>query len=65
MTGEVLDRGVGEHPVGQREQVRLERTEPLAGVGAGRQCADLDLGVAEQQAEHLAPGVPTGPGDGD
>ena len=46
-------------------QVRLERAERLARVGAGGQRADLDLGVAEQQAQHLAAGVPAGSGDRD
>ena len=46
-------------------QVRLERAERLARVGAAGQGADLDLGVAEQQPQHLAPGVPAGAGDGD
>ena len=65
VAGQGLDRRVGQDPVGQREQVRLERAEPLARVGAGGQRADLDVGVPQQQAQHLAPGVPTGSGDGD
>ena len=36
-----------------------------AGVGAAGERADLDLGVAEQQAQHLASGVPAGAGDRD
>ena len=56
---------VVEDPVGERHQVRLERAEALAGVGARGEGADLDLGVAQQQAQHLAAGVPTGSGDGD
>ncbi len=52
-------------PVGERHQVWLQRTEPLPRVGARGQGADLDLRVAQEQAEHLAPGVPTGSGDGD
>ena len=54
-----------EDPVGQRHQVRLERAEPLAGVGPAGEGADLDLGVAQQQAQHLTPGVPAGSGDRD
>ena len=65
VAGEGLGVGRLEHPVGQRHQVRLEGAEGLAGVGAAGQRADLDLGMAEQQAQHLAAGVPTGSGDGD
>ena len=65
VAGQRLHRRVDEDAVGEREQVRLERAEPLAGVGARGQGADLDLGVAEEQAQDLAPGVPTGSGDGD
>ena len=39
--------------------------ERLAGVGGAGERADLDLGVAEQQPQQLAPGVPAGSGDGD
>ncbi len=60
-----LERGVDQDPVGERQQVRLERAESFAGVGPRGQRADLHLGVAEQQAQDLAPGVPTGSGDGD
>ena len=63
VAGERLDRGLLEDPVGQRHQVRLERAERLPGVGAGGHRADLDVGVAEQQPEHLAAGVPAGAGD--
>jgi hypothetical protein len=45
--------------------VGLEGAEALTGVGPGREHSDLDLGVAEQQPQHLAPGVPAGSGDGD
>ena len=62
--GERLDRGLLEHPVGERHQVRLERAERLTGVGAGGDRPDLDVRVGEQQAEHLAAGVPAGAGDG-
>ena len=63
VTGEDLDRGRLEHPVGERHQVWLERPEQLAGVGAGREGADLDPGVAEQEPQDLAPGVPAGARD--
>jgi hypothetical protein len=45
--------------------VRLERTEALAGVGARGERADLDAGVAQEEAQDLTPGVPTGSGNGD
>ena len=54
-----------EHPVGQRQQVRLQGPEALAGVAPAGQRADLDARVPQQQPEHLAPGVPAGAGDGD
>ena len=65
VAGERLRAGLLEDPVGERHQVRLEATERLAGVAAGRQRADLDLGVAEQQAQQLTAGVPAGSGDRD
>ena len=65
VAGEGLGAGLLEHPVGQRHQVRLQHAEALARVGPAGEGADLDVGVAEQQAEDLAPGVPTGSGDGD
>jgi hypothetical protein len=43
----------------------LEGAEELAGVAAGRQRADLDPGVCEQEAQQLTAGVSTGSGDGD
>ena len=57
--GEDLGGGLLEHPVGQGQQMRLERTEPLARVGVAGQGADLDLGVREQQAQHFPARVPT------
>jgi hypothetical protein len=54
-----------EDPLGERDEVGLERPEELAGVAVGGQRPDLDRGVAEQQAQQLAAGVPTGSGDRD
>ena len=62
---EGLGGGLLEHPLGQRHQVWLERAERLAGVAPGGQRADLDLRVAQQQAQQLTPGVPAGSGDCD
>ncbi|GAB3039888.1 hypothetical protein GCM10011376_36490 [Nocardioides flavus (ex Wang et al. 2016)] len=65
VAGQRLDRGVDQDAVRQREQVRLQGTQPLAGVGPGGEGADLDVGMAQEEAQDLAPGVPTGSGDGD
>ena len=65
VAGERLGGGRLEDAVGERQQVRLEAAEGLAGVGARGQRADPGVGVAEEQAQHLAPGVPAGTGDGD
>ena len=65
VAGQHLGRGLLQHPVREREQVRLEAAEPRAGVGAAGERADLDLGVGEQQPEDLAAGVAAGTGDGD
>ena len=48
--GERLDGGLLQDPVGQRHQVRLQRAERLAGVGAGGDRADLDVGVRRAAA---------------
>ena len=63
--GERVEVGLLEHPIGQRQEVRLERAELLAGVGGSRQRADLDVRVGEQMAQELASGVPAGAGDSD
>ena len=63
--GEHLDGGLLQDPVGQRHQVRLEGAERLPRVGPGRDGPDLHVGMAEQQAQHLAAGVPARPGDRD
>ena len=65
VAGERLEVGRLEDPVGQRHQVRLEAAERLAGVRGAGQGADLDVGVAEQEAQQLATGVPAGSGDRD
>ena len=61
MAGRVLGGGVGHHPVGQRRQVRLVLPQPPPGAGSGRDRADLDVGMAEQQAEQLPARIPGGP----
>ena len=65
VAGEHLEGGRLEHPVGQRHEVRLEGAERLPRVRAGRDRADLHVGMGQQQAEHLAAGVPTRPRDRD
>ncbi len=65
VAAEGVEAGLVEHPVGQRDQVRLEATEWLAGVRRAGERADLDLGVREQQPQQLASGVPAGSGDRD
>lgn len=58
VSGEDLDGGLLEDPVGQRQQVGLERAQLLAGVGIAGQGADLDPGVREEQAQQLSARVP-------
>ena len=65
VAGEGGGVGGAQHAVGQRQQVGLEGAERGAGVGAGGQRADLHLGVGQQQAQELSPGVPARAGDGD
>ena len=60
VAGKRLDVGLLEHPVGQGHEVRLQGAERLAGVGVPREGADLDLWMAQEQPEDLAPGVPAG-----
>ncbi|MGX1094617.1 hypothetical protein RKD47_005298 [Streptomyces albogriseolus] len=57
--GERLGGGRLQHPVGQGEQVRLERAQPLSGVGVPGQGADLDPGVGQEQTQQLTARVPT------
>ena len=59
MAGEDLGGGLLEHAVGERQQVRLERAEPLARVGVAGQGADLDLGVRQEQTQQFPARVPT------
>ena len=54
-----------EDAVGEGHEVGLEAAEGLTGVGAGGERADPGVRVAEEQPQHLAPGVPAGTGDGD
>ena len=65
VAGEHLGRGVLEQPVGQRGQVRVDAAERLPGVRRGGERTDLELGVLEEQAHDLTPGVPARPGDCD
>ena len=58
VTGQSCGAGLDHDPVGERGQVRLMLAERRAGTRAGRQRADLDAGMAEQQPEQLAAGVP-------
>ena len=51
-----------DQPVGQRQQMRLMQTQPLTGAAVRRQGADGDLGVAQEQAQHLTAGIATGTG---
>ncbi|MDQ1104252.1 hypothetical protein QE405_001536 [Nocardioides zeae] len=62
---ERLRGGLLEHPVGKRDQVRLQGAERLAGVGAAGEGADADVRVAEEEPEDLTTGVPARPGDSD
>jgi cytochrome bd-type quinol oxidase subunit 1 len=61
----MVANGFLQHPVGQRHQVGLEGTEPFTGVGPGGEGADLHVGMGQEQAQDLSPGVPAGSGDGD
>ncbi len=63
MPRERLRGGRLEDPVGERQQVRLQGAEALAGVRSSGERADLHARVAEQESQHLAAGVPAGSGD--
>ena len=58
-------RGLLELPVGQRGEVGVDRSQRLAGVRRRGECADLELGVLEEEANDLTSGVPACPGDCD
>jgi hypothetical protein len=60
--GEDVGRGVLENPVGQRAEVRVDRPQGLPGVRRGGERPDLQLGVLEEEADHLSPGIATGTG---
>jgi hypothetical protein len=65
----VSGQGVGgrlrEHAVGERHQMGMMVGEHAAGVAPGGQRPDLDVRMADQQAQQLPAGVATGPGDRD
>ena len=62
MAGEDVGGGVLEDPIGQRCEVRVDRPQALSGVRRGREGSDLELGVLEEEADHLSPGIATGTG---
>ncbi|CAM5259464.1 hypothetical protein SCYAM73S_03419 [Streptomyces cyaneofuscatus] len=59
VTAEHLRRRRLQHPVGQRQQMRLQRAQALPRVGVAGQGADLDLGVGHEQTQQLTARVPT------
>ncbi|CAM5245191.1 hypothetical protein SALBM311S_10145 [Streptomyces alboniger] len=59
--GENVGRGLLEHTVGERQQVRLERPELLARVGVAGQGTDLDLGVRRSSRRSSPPAYPLAP----
>lgn len=60
--GQNLGGGRLELPVGQRSQMRLERPQPLPGIGVPGQRPDLHPRVPQKQTQHFTPGIPTRPG---
>ncbi len=56
--GERLGGGRLQHPVRERQQMRLERSQSLSGVGVPGQGADLDLGVGQEQTQQLTARIP-------
>ena len=65
VAGEGLLGGGLEDALREGPEVGLQHAEGLPRVRAAREGADLDVGVAEQQPQHLPSGVPAGAGDGD
>ena len=65
VAGEVLHGRVDQDPVGERDQVRLQRAQRRPGVAARGEGADLDPRVREQEAEQLASCVSARAGHGD
>ena len=63
--GQVLRGRVDQHAVGERAQVRLNRSHEGARVRVRGQRADADMGVVGQEAKDLSPGVTTGSGNCD
>ncbi len=55
---ERLGGGRFQGAVRQRHEVRLQGSEELSGVGVAGECADLHLGVREQQAQDFSARVP-------
>ena len=60
VTGQRPGGGRLEDPIRQRQQVWVVGDERRPCTGVGRQCADLDVWVREQQPEELTSGVPAG-----
>jgi hypothetical protein len=58
VSGQPLHSGIGQDPLGERDEVRVVLAETASGVAARRQLTDLDLRVAEQQPKQLATCVP-------
>ena len=65
VTREGVDGGVLEDPVRQGGEVRVDRPERLTCSRGCRERADLDLGVRQEEADELASGISTRPGDRD
>ena len=66
VAGQGRGRGLGEHPVGERRQVRLERAEASRPRCDPAVSAPISTsGMRQQQTQQLAAGVPAGTGDRD
>ncbi len=53
-----------QHPIGQGHQVRLQLTQIAAGVRSTCQRTHLDVGVIQQESQHLPSGIAGGAGNG-
>ncbi len=60
---EGLRRGRFEHPVADGGEVRVDVAQPFPRLRVGRQRAEPDLWVPQQQPDDLTTGVPAGAGD--